>query len=495
MSNTIPRKAIVIGAGFSGISAATELATRGFEVDVYEKNDHAGGRCSILRSNGFTFDMGPSWYWMPDVFEWYFSKYGSSVDAHYTLQRLNPGYRINFGNGDVTDIPAQLEALELLFEKMEPGASVHLRKFLKDAGRKYATGMQELVFKPCNSLLEFAEWKMLRALFTMQLFTSLRKEVYGKFNNDQIRKILEFPVYFLGALPSNTPALYSILNYADLVLGTWYPMGGMYKIVEGMVRVAEDHGVRFHYNAPVEQILTQKDRATGVLVNDNLHSADAIIAAADYHHIESALLPPHQKNYTEAYWDNKVFAPSAMIFFLGVKGRVQKLLHHNLFFDSSFDQFAADLYTRPAWSEKPLFYVCAPSKTDPSVAPVGDENLFILVPVASGMHKGEPPVEKYFDQVIGRLEQFCGEEIRSRVYLRHNFTPGDFVDRYHACKGNAYGLANTLRQTAIFKPRIRNKKIKNLVYAGQLTVPGPGVPPALISGVVAAGELEKRLRR
>ncbi len=484
---------IVIGSGFSGISAACALAKKGYRVTVMEKNDIPGGRCGVFEQDGFVFDMGPSWYWMPDVFEWFFNTYGSSVEEQYTLKRLDPSYRIYFSKDEIIDIPASLDALHALFEKLEPGSSKQLKKFLDDASYKYKVGMQDLVFRPCNSALEFADLRMAKALFTMQLFTSLRKEVYSKFKNDRIRKILEFPVYFLGALPSNTPALYSILNYADLALGTWYPMGGMYKIIEGMVRVAEGLGVTFTYNANVEKIITQNNKATGVMVNGERFEADAVVGAADYHHIEQQLLLPHERNYAADYWDKKIFAPSAIIFYLGVKGRVGKLLHHNLFFDQSFEQFADEIYTQPRWPEQPLFYVSAPSVTDPSVAPAGHENLFVLVPVAAGLEDTEEIRQEYFHKVMDRLEQFTGENIRDRVIFNRSFAPKNFTDRYNACKGNAYGLANTLMQTAIFKPKMRNKHVRNLVYAGQLTVPGPGVPPSLISGYVAAGEVEKIL--
>lgn len=354
--------------------------------------------------------------------------------------------------------------------------------------------MQDLVYRPCNSIWEFADMRMVKALFTMQLFTSLRSEVYSKFKDDRIRKILEFPVYFLGALPSNTPALYSILNYADLALGTWYPQGGMYKIIEGMVRVAEKLGVQFAYHSAVEKITTEGNKTTGVLVNGKAITADGVIAAADYHHVDQYLLNAEHRNYDAHYWDKKVFAPSSIIFYLGVKGRVNGLLHHNLFFDQSFEQFADEIYRDPKWPENPLFYVSAPSVTDPTVAPAGDENLFILIPVAAGLQDTPEIREKYYHKVMDRLEAFCGQDIRNRVIFNRSFAPVDFVNRYNACKGNAYGLANTLRQTAVFKPKMRNKHLKNLLYAGQLTVPGPGVPPSLISGYVAAGEMKRILK-
>jgi phytoene desaturase len=484
---------VVIGSGFSGLSAACELAKGGARVTLLEKNESAGGRASVFRDQGFMFDMGPSWYWMPDVFDWFFAQYGETVEQHYHLKRLDPGYRIYFGENQVTDIPASVDELYALFEKEEAGSSVQLKKFLDDAAYKYKVGMQDLVFKPCHSITEFADARLFTSLFRIQLFTSLEKEVRQKFKSEKLRKILEFPVYFLGALPSNTPALYSILNYADLVLGTWYPMGGMGKIIEGMMTTAATLGVDVRFNSAAEQIEYSGNRVTGVRTASEVFSCDGVVAAADYHYVEQQLLAPEVRNYPDTYWDKKTLAPSCMIFYLGVKGKIGKLLHHNLFFDQSFEQFADEIYTHPRWPEEPLFYTCVPSVSDDSVAPEGHENLFILIPVAPGLEDTDDIRERYYNQVIKRLELHTGEQIANRVVVKHSFAYRNFVDRYHSYKGNAYGLANTLMQTAVFKPKMRNKKLKNLLYAGQLTVPGPGVPPSLISGHVAAKEMLKRL--
>ncbi len=487
----MPKHIVVIGSGFSGLSAACALAKEGFKVTLLEKNESAGGRASVFSEKGFVFDMGPSWYWMPDVFEWFFDLYGYKPSDFYELVRLDPAYRIYFSSDDFIDMPASLAELYKLFEQLEPGSTPALQKFLNDAAYKYKVGMEDMVFKPCNSVLEFAELKMVKSLFTMQLFTSLRKEVYSKFKSEKIRKILEFPVYFLGALPSNTPALYSILNYADLVLGTWYPKGGMYKIIEGMQKVAENLGVEIHFNSAVTKIHSVEGKVKHILVGDLQIDCDAVVASADYNHVEEHLLTENDKNYNAAYWGKKVFAPSAIIYYLGIKGKVNNLLHHNLFFDQSFEVFADEIYTNPRWPSNPLFYVCVPSKTDITVAPPGDENMFILIPVASGLSSDELTSEKYFQSVIKRIEDFAGDKMSDRIIYKKSFTPNDFVSRYNAYKGNAYGLANTLNQTAIFKPKMHNKAIKNLVYTGQLTVPGPGVPPAIISGFVAAKEIKK----
>lgn len=489
------KKAIVIGAGFSGLSAACELAKNGIDVTVFEKNESAGGRASVFSEDGFTFDMGPSWYWMPDIFEWFFDQYGKQPTDFYELVRLDPGYRIFFSKNEIIDIPASRENLEALFESIEPGSAIQLKKFLEDAAVKYELSMRDFIFKPCNSVLEFADRRILKNMFRMQLFSSLGKEVDRKFKDERLRKILKFPVYFLGALPSNTPALYSILNYADLVLGTWYPMGGMYKIIEGMQKIAEELGVKFKFNSPVEEIVTQNGIVEGIITQNQFILSDYVIASADYQHVEKKMLEEKEKNYSEEYWDKKVFAPSCLIYFLGIKGRVKNLLHHNLFFDQSFEVFADEIYKSPRWPSNPLFYVSAPTKTDDSVAPEGDENLFILIPVAPGLVDSQEIREKYFSLVMHRLELFTGENIRERIIVKKSFASSDFKRRYNAYKGNAYGLANTLMQTAIFKPSMRNKKLRNLFYTGQLTIPGPGVPPAIISGHIAAKEVLKSAKK
>ncbi|CAN5123732.1 phytoene desaturase family protein [soil metagenome] len=486
------KKVVVIGSGFAGISAACSLAQKGYQVTVLEKNESPGGRASSYRAEGFTFDMGPSWYWMPDVFESFFKRFGSSVAAHYDLKRLDPGYRVFFEGEEQYDIPASTKELSALFESLEPGSSRNLTRFLEEAGEKYDAGINDFVYRPGLSIWEFIDYKLLGKLFKLQLFTSVRKHVYSLFKNDRIRKILEFPVYFLGALPQNTPALYTLMNYADLQLGTWYPMGGMYKIVEGMVSVAESLGVKFIYNQEVKELKIADGNITHAVTANATYQADIVVGAADYHHVEQRLLPQQYQEYNEQYWESRVMAPSSLIFYLGVDRKLENLQHHNLFFDASFEQFGDEIYNQARWPEKPLFYVCAPSVTDSSVAPAGSENLFILIPLAPGMEDNNALRENCYKQVMERLEQLTGQSIAEHVVYKKSFAINDFKDRYNSFKGNAYGLANTLMQTAVFKPSLKSKKVHNLYYTGQLTVPGPGVPPSIISGYVVAEEIGKR---
>jgi phytoene desaturase len=486
------KKAIIIGSGFAGMSAATFMAKAGWQVTVLEKHAIPGGRARNFQASGFTFDMGPSWYWMPDVFERYFASFDKKVSDYYTLQRLDPSYRI-YWSDSYTDIPADLNSLKQLLNDIEPGAGVQLDRFLKEAAFKYQIGMQKLVYKPGQSLTEFINWDLLKGLFRLDVFTSIKKHIERYFNHPRIRQMLEFPVLFLGALPENTPALYSLMNYADIQGGTWYPLGGMYSVVTAMHRLAVEKGVEFIFNANVTGITVQSDAVKKVITETGVYEADVIIGGADYHHIEQTLLPNGFQSYDKSYWDRRVMAPSCLLYFVGINKKLKHALHHSLFFDVPFDRHGHEIYGSPQWPSDPLFYVSISSVTDPSAAPEGCENLVFLVPVASGLTGDTEELRnRYFEQILSRFEQHLGENISESIVFKKSFSSSDFVHEYNSFRGNAYGLANTLRQTANLRPSCRSRKLKNLFYTGQLTVPGPGVPPSLISGEVVAREVLKR---
>ena len=467
------------------------MAKAGWKVTVLEKLEQPGGRARQLQAGGFSFDMGPSWYWMPDVFERFFQQFGKRVSDYYDLVRLDPSYRI-YWQDDATDIPADYNDLKTVFEKLEPGSSDQLDKFLTEAAYKYKAGMQKLVYKPGLSGAEFFDADLLMGILRLDVFTSVKKHVSKYFKNPKIRQMLEFPVLFLGAVAEKMPALYTLMNYADIKGGTWFPKGGMYSVVDAMYQLAVECGVHFHFNHEVLQIEVANDNARRVIARahgnrQEAYEADVIIGNADYHHIESKLLPANSRNYSEAYWNKRVMAPGCILFYVGLNKKLRNIVHHSLFFDTSFDEHASDIYTTKQWPANPLFYVSATSCTDDSLAPPGHENLFFLIPVAAGLDDDTDERREYFfNKIVDRYESRIGETIRENIVFKRSFAYSDFVNDYHAFKGNAYGLANTLRQTAILKPSMKNKKLKNFFYTGQLTVPGPGVPPAIISGEVVA---------
>lgn len=482
----------VIGSGFSGLAAASELAKLGYQVTILEKNSTIGGRARKFETNGFRFDMGPSWYWMPEVFEEYYARFGYKVSDFYELIRLDPSYRIFFDNNESLDIPASLDELYILFETIEEGSSIKLKKFLKEAQYKYEVGMSEFVWKPSHSILEFIDLRVAKSAFGLQMFSSIAKQVRANFKNEKLRALLEFPVLFLGATPEDTPALYSLMNYADLTLGTWYPKGGMHKIVEAFESIANQLNVNIICDQEVIAVKSNKSRISKLITTDNEYVFDFVIAACDYHHFDQNVLTSDQSSYSPNYWDKRVMAPSSLLYYLGLDRKLpESIKHHNLFFDESFNVHAQEIYKDPKWPTKPLFYLCASSKSDETVAPDNMENVFLLMPLAPGLKDDQQKREEYFDIMCRRIEERTSLNINEHIVYKRSFAMDDFQIEYNSFKGNAYGLANTLLQTAFLKPKMKSSKLDNLLYAGQLTTPGPGVPPSIISGLVAAGEVNK----
>lgn len=498
----VQKKIIIIGSGFAGLSSACFLAKEKHKVCVIEKQAAAGGRAGQLKESGFTFDMGPSWYWMPEVFERFFNFFGKKVSDYYSLQRLDPSYRV-YWNDDEINVPADYEALKILFEKIEKGSAAKLDKFLEEAKYKYETGINKLVLKPSLYVTEFFDFDLIKGIFRLDVFNSMKLHVAKYFKNEKLQQLMEFPVLFLGALADKIPALYSLMNYADIKGGTWYPQGGMYKITEAMYELAKELGVEFHFDETVTAIeVDENNVANKVHVSPSssnrqqpaFYHADAIIGAADYHFIEQNLLQKKYRTYSEKYWDSRVMAPSCLLYYVGLNKKLKNISHHTLFFDAPFETHGKEIYETKEWPADPLFYVSATSVTDNTVAPEGCENLFLLIPVAAGLTGDTEELrEKYFEMIIMRLEKKSGQSIKDFIIFKKSYSLSDFKNDFNAFKGNAYGLANTLSQTAWLKPSCKSKKVKNLFYAGQLTVPGPGMPPALISGEVAAKELLKNL--
>ena len=492
---TTKKKIVVIGSGFAGLSAAGLLAKAGHDVTILEKNDQVGGRARTWESEGFMFDMGPSWYWMPEVFENYYNLFGKTTSDFYQLDRLDPGYRIYYSNDEKVDVPASLNELVKLFEQKEKGSGQKLRAFIADAKYKYETAMSDYVFRISDSITEYMDLKLLIKAFQLKIFQSFRTEVRSSFTHPSLISLLEFPVLFLGSTPETTPAMYSMMNYADLVLGTWYPMGGMHQIARAMATLAVQSGATILLGQEVTKIEVSDKKVRRVVTKDNAYEADIVVAGSDYHHTEQALLVEQYRTYSPEYWDKRTMSPSSLLFYVGVNKKLPGLLHHNLFFDADFESHASEIYDAPRWPSDPLFYVCVTSKTDPAAAPAGMENVFILMPLAPGIEDTEELREKYFEMIMGRIEAKIGMPFRENIVVKRSYCVKDFEKDYHSFKGNAYGLANTLRQTAILKPKMMSSKVENLFYTGQLTVPGPGVPPAIISGQIVAAEVNRQIEK
>jgi len=480
---------IIIGAGISSLSASCYLAKLGHTVSVYEKNTTVGGRARQLKKQGFTFDIGPSWYWMPDVFESFFNDFNTTTSDFYTLTKLNPAYSVFFKNQESITIEDTLEKIYIAFENEEAGSSKKLKKFIRAAKDNYDIAIKDIVYRPGISPLELVTPATLKKL--NQFFSTISKEVRKEFRNKKLIQILEFPVLFLGAKPSSTPAFYSFMNYADFGLGTWHPKGGMYQVILGIKKLAQSLGVKFFTNSPVEKIIVEKGIATGIIVHSSNIYSDVIICGADYHHGET-LLPNKYRQYSEKYWNRKTFAPSSLLFYVGFNKRLKNIHHHNLFFDTDFDTHAKDIYDNPKWPDAPLFYANFTSVTDPSTAPEGNENGFFLIPLAPGLNDTEEIRDTYFDKILTRFEILTEQTVKNNIIFKESFCVKDFINEYNSYKGNAYGMANTLLQTAFLRPKLKSKKVKNLFFTGQLTVPGPGVPPSLISGKLVAGLVENQ---
>ena len=483
-------KITIIGSGFSALSASCYLAKSGHQVDVFEKNASIGGRARQLKKEGFTFDMGPSWYWMPDVFDRFFADFGKKTSDYYELIKLSPAYRVYYGVDEFIAIADNLPEIEATFEKIEKGSGKILHNFMMEAQSNYNIAIKELVYRPGVSPLELVTLET--AAKVGQFFSNISKDIRKKFKNEKLIQILEFPVLFLGAKPSDTPSFYSFMNYADFGLGTWHPKTGMFDVVNAMESLALELGVTFHTNSNIEKIIVENKVAKAIVVNGKRIDSDIVLSGADYHHTES-LLDKENRAYSDKYWESRVFAPSSLLFYVGFNKKIENISHHALFFDVDFKQHAIDIYDKPQWPKEPLFYANFPSLTDKSAAPEGMESGFFLIPLAPGIEDTPALREEYFEKIIARFEALTQQSVKNNIIFKDSFCKNDFVSEYNSYKGNAYGMANTLLQTAFLRPKLKSKKVKNLYFTGQLTVPGPGVPPALISGKLVSELIEKAI--
>lgn len=480
----------IIGSGFSAMAAACYLAKSGHKVSVFEKNASIGGRARQLKAEGFTFDMGPSWYWMPDVFERFFADFGKKTTDYYELIKLSPAYRVYYDIDDFIAIADNLPQIIADFEAIEKGSGQVLKEFMREAKANYDIAIKELVYRPGVSPLELVTVETAKKIG--QFFSNISKDIRKKFKNERLIHILEFPVLFLGAKPSDTPSFYSFMNYADFGLGTWHPKTGMFDVVRAMESLARELGVTFVTNANIEKINVESKVARSITVNGKTIPSNIILSGADYHHTET-LLDKEHRAYSEKYWDSRIFAPSSLLFYVGFNKKIKNISHHALFFDVDFERHAAAIYDDPKWPKEPLFYANFPSLTDKTAAPEGMESAFFLVPLAPGIEDTEALRNEYFDKIIERFEILTQQTVKKNIIFKQSFCKNDFVSEYNSYKGNAYGMANTLLQTAFLRPKLKSSKVKNLYFTGQLTVPGPGVPPALISGKLVSELIDKQL--
>ncbi|GAB6090978.1 phytoene desaturase family protein [Spirochaeta dissipatitropha] len=483
------KKVCVIGGGFGGLSAASLLASKGFEVTLLEKNDGLGGRAQVWKEDGFIFDMGPSWYLMPEVFEQFFSYLGKNRSDYYELHKLDPYYRIFFSPDEIIDINGDLKRTKEIFESFESGGGARLQKYLDGAEYKYNVAMREFLYTEYRNVFQFFNRRIMLEGTRMNIFQSLDKFIGKYFQDRRAKQILEYAMVFLGASPKNAPALYSLMSHVDLNLGVYFPIGGMAALVDGFSKLAEDCGVKLLTGHEVRSLEVNNGRVTAAVTDQGKIEADIFLGNADYQHIDQKLLPEKYRSYSPGYWNKRIMAPTMFIIYLGLNRKVPELVHHNLYFSDPWDEHFDQIFKKPAWPDDPSYYVSCASHDDPLVAPEGHENIFFLVPVASGMDDNDSIRETYSEKILDHFENLIGTRIRDSIIIKRIFSHRDFSSEYNAFKGSALGIAHTLNQTAIFRPSHRSRKLSNLYFSGQYTHPGVGVPMTIISSHVIGNNI------
>jgi len=508
MQSLSDQSVVVVGGGIGGLSAACYLADAGADVTLLEKNGQLGGRASRLEKEGFVFDMGPSWYLMPDVFERFFGHFDHTPEDFYELERLDPHYRIFFKDGsasngatdrqsDRVDISPDRAKNRELFESIEPGAGEAFDSYLETSETHYETAMEKFVYEDRSRLRDWVDPDVMRAApIGLQLIGSMQSHVSDYFQHPRLQQIMQYTLVFLGGSPKNTPALYNMMSHVDFNLGVYYPVpkdgdgpGGVGVVVDAIVELAEQLGVTVKTDSEVDEITRRKDAFHVETVDSEVYRPDRVVVNADYRHAEQELMPEHERQYDASYWTDRTYAPSAFLMYLGVEGEVDELAHHTLVLPEDWDPHFDQIFERPAWPDEPAYYLCVPSKTDDAVAPEGHSNLFVLVPIAPGLRDTEALRERYREQILEDVATNTGVDLRDRIVVEETFAVDDFVDRYNATEGTALGLAHTLRQTALLRPNNRSSAVDGLYFTGSFTTPGIGVPMTLISGQHAAEAL------
>ncbi|MBN2100456.1 phytoene desaturase [Candidatus Dojkabacteria bacterium] len=485
------KKVVIIGAGLAGLATSALLGKKGYSVTVIEKNEQPGGRARKELDNSFLYDIGPSWYMMPEVFDRYFELFGKKTSDFYKLIRLDPSYRIFFSDSEFYDIRARVEDNKDVFNKLEKDGYNKFLKYLEKSKFIYESSLEHLVYKDYDDLGDILDPKILAIVPKLSLLSTVHKEVSRYVEDPRLQKLLEFTTVFLGASPYEASGLYSLISHADFNLGIWYPDGGIWKVADALYRLAQDNNVEFRFNEPVTAISVSNGSAVSVKTDQDSYDADIVVSGADYPHTELDLLPEVYRTYGKKYWEKRKLSPSCFNIFLGVGKKIEKLRHHNLYLDPNWDQHFADVRDNPRWPDNPSYYVCATSKTDKTVAPDGCENLFFLVPVAPGLDDTDEVRDHMYQRTIAHFEELVGQKVSDSIRSKMIFAQREFRSYYNSYKGTAFGLAHTLLQTAIFRPRVKSKKVKNLYYTGQFTQPGVGMPIALISAEIVANKILK----
>ncbi|ACM57475.1 phytoene desaturase family protein [Halorubrum lacusprofundi] len=482
---------VVIGGGFGGLSTACYLADAGADVTLLEKNEQLGGRASRLEADGFRFDMGPSWYLMPDVFERFFGHFGREPSEFYELERLDPHYRVFWKDGDKVDVLPDREANKALFEEYEPGAGEAFEAYLEESERTYEIGMEHFVYEDRPRLRDYVDKDVLRYSWGLSLLGKMQGHVEDYFDHPKLQQLMQYTLVFLGGSPTNTPALYNLMSHVDYNMGVYYPEGGIGAVVDGIVELGEDLGVEFVTDAEVTAIEGRRGGFALDTADGERYLTDLVVSDADYAHTEQELLPKHKRQYSDEYWESRTYAPSAFLLYLGVEGDVPNLEHHTLVLPTGWNHHFEQIFDDPAWPDDPAYYLCAPSETDDTVAPEGHSNLFALVPIAPGLEDTPELREEYRDLVLDDIAENTDTELRDRIVFEETFCVDDFADRYNSYQGSALGLAHTLRQTSLLRPPHRSDALDGLYFTGSTTTPGIGVPMCLISGQLTAEELSK----
>ncbi|MBN2051260.1 MAG: phytoene desaturase [Spirochaetales bacterium] len=486
------KRVVIIGAGLAGLTAAIKLARKGFKVSVYEKHGTPGGVARTIEDRGFRFDTGPTWYLMPEVFESYFSSVDRKIEDYLDIVPLSPSYKIFFEKDEPVVIHREMEKNITLFDSLEKDGGKKLQGYLKDSKFKYEAALKEFLYRDYRGPFDFLHWPLIRDGLRLNLLRTLDNHVSRTFSDHRSKKIVEFNTVFLGSSPYKTPALYSLMAHVDLTIGVYYPMGGIHELAKALYRIGREYGVEYHFNNEVKHIIARGGKAEGIETAAETVKADIVLSAAEYHHTDTALLDRKHRNYPDLYWKTRIMAPATLLLYVGVKKKLPKLLHHTFYLADDWSVHFNEIFNTKRWSGNPCYYLGCPSKTDPSVAPEGMENLFILVPLAPGMDDHDSVREEYADRILRHLETLIGEEFASDIAVKYIASQRDFITNNHYYRGTALGLAHTLSQTAIFRPSHRSFRLKNLYYTGHYTQPGIGMPMAMIGSELVCDLITRR---